>query len=74
MYFAEIKTARPIGDIFLVSQPSAKAKDKEDAKALGVHRVPENQKREVYERVRRAVDAKAGICTSHKVGGGGGNC
>lgn len=49
-------------------QPSAKAKNKEDAKALGVHRVPENQKREVYERVRRAVDAKGGICTSHKVG------
>lgn len=49
-------------------QPSAKAKDKEDAKALGVNRVPENQKREVYERVRRAVDAKPGICTNHKVG------
>lgn len=50
-------------------QPSAKAKDKEDAKLLGADRVPENQKREVYERVRRAVDAKAGICTNHKVGG-----
>lgn len=35
--------------------------------ALGPDRVPENQKREVYERVRRAVEAKAGACTSHKV-------
>lgn len=33
-----------------------------------MHRVPENQKREVYERVRRAMEAKTGVCTSHKVG------
>ncbi|CAM9131196.1 unnamed protein product [Ectocarpus sp. 12 AP-2014] len=49
-------------------RPSAKEKEKEDARALGVHRVPENQKREVYERVRRAMEAKTGVCTSHKVG------
>ena len=48
-------------------QPSAKEKEKEEAMALGPDRVPENQKREVYERVRRAVEAKAGACTSHKV-------
>lgn len=30
--------------------------------------MPENQKREVYERVRRAMEAKTGVCTSHKVG------
>lgn len=49
-------------------QTSAKDKDKQDIKALGAHRVPENQKREVYERVRRAVEAKGSICTNHKVG------
>ncbi|CAM9284368.1 unnamed protein product [Scytosiphon promiscuus] len=48
---------------------SAKDKDKQDIKALGAHRVPENQKREVYERVRRAVEAKGGICTNHNVRG-----
>lgn len=44
-----------------------KPSTKEAAKALGPDRVPENQKREVYERVRRAVEAKGGVCTQHKV-------
>lgn len=53
--------------LFYLLQPSLKDKEKEDAKALGPDRVPENQKREVYERVRRAVEAKAGACIGHKV-------
>lgn len=43
-------------------QPSTGA-----SKTLGPDRVPENQKREVYERVRRALEAKGGVCTQHKV-------
>ncbi|CAM9497695.1 unnamed protein product [Ascophyllum nodosum] len=49
-------------------RPSNKAREEEIARALGPERVPENQKREIYERVRRAVEAKNGGCSSHTVG------
>lgn len=52
---------------FSVKKRRNKPGGKEVPKALGTDGVPGNRKREVCDRVRRAMDAKGGVCTQYKV-------